>query len=70
MNLNLTVNFSIPNELYDLDKDGYITSKDQAILIEWITRNGYWRYLKNDLLSGMSLNDDPLPSPGTFPWNL
>jgi len=45
----MTVNFSPVNTNYDFDKDGYITSKDQAIMFEAVRKNGFWRYFKDIL---------------------
>jgi hypothetical protein len=43
----------------DLDKDGFITSRDQAILIQNSNANGFWRYFINQLLQDVSENLEP-----------
>ena len=67
INYNMTVNFSPVNTNYDFDKDGYITSKDQAIMLEAVRKNGFWRYFKDILGAWLLTWDDPSPAPDQFP---
>jgi hypothetical protein len=49
VNDELTVDFGLVDSDHDFDNDGYITSKDQAILVENVTRNGFWRYFSDNI---------------------
>lgn len=51
INSHLTVSFAPVDGSYDFDKNDYITSKDQAIMIQNVQRNGFWRNFKNILSS-------------------
>ncbi len=69
VNHNMTVSFATVNPDYDLDQDGYISSKDQSILIDWISRNWFWNYFKNQLMSGMDVANDPIIDYDNLPWD-
>lgn len=69
INGGLTVNFDPVDVDFDLDRDGYITSTDQSIIIQNLTRNWFRRYFQNLTLSWYLTWNDTTPVQWDYPWN-
>lgn len=64
INFGLTVSLTSPSPANDFDADGFVTSRDQAILIENSSRNGFWRTFNGGFTGAVA--PDATPSTSGF----
>lgn len=64
INSGLTVSLTSPSPANDFDADGFVTSRDQAILIENSSKNGFWRTFNGGFTGAVA--PDATPSTSGF----